>query len=59
MKELNQKLNRWQTIKKFAILPRDLSIEHGEMTPSMKVKRKMVESNFAGEIRADVRGLDR
>ncbi|HTE54622.1 MAG TPA: long-chain fatty acid--CoA ligase [Kofleriaceae bacterium] len=50
LKQLNQKLNRWETIKKFAILPRDLTIEDGEMTPSMKIKRKRVEVNFAGEI---------
>ncbi|MBY8872738.1 long-chain fatty acid--CoA ligase [Micromonospora sp. PLK6-60] len=48
--ELNAKLNRWETIKKVAILPRDLSIEHGEITPSLKIKRRGVESNFAAEI---------
>jgi long-chain acyl-CoA synthetase len=48
--QLNQKLNRWETIKKFTILPRDLTIENGEMTPSMKVKRRGVESNFSTEI---------
>ncbi|OJF13281.1 AMP-dependent synthetase/ligase [Couchioplanes caeruleus] len=48
--ELNGKLNRWETIKKFSILPRDLSIEHGEITPSMKIKRRSVESNFAEQI---------
>jgi long-chain acyl-CoA synthetase len=48
--ELNGKLNRWETIKKFAILPRDLSIEAGEMTPSMKIKRRSVETNFAEQI---------
>jgi long-chain acyl-CoA synthetase len=50
VKELNDKLNRWETIKKFAILPRDLSIEAGEITPSMKIKRRSVEANFAKEI---------
>jgi long-chain acyl-CoA synthetase len=50
VKELNAKLNRWETIKKFTILPRDLSIEDGEMTPSLKVKRRGVETNFAAEI---------
>jgi long-chain acyl-CoA synthetase len=50
IEELNGKLNRWETIKKFAILPRDLSIEHGEITPSMKIKRRSVETNFAGQI---------
>src|SRR3954447_9014171 len=50
VKELNAKLNRWETIKKFAILPRDLSIEAGEITPSMKIKRRSVEANFAEQI---------
>jgi len=50
VKELNGKLNRWETIKKFAILPRDLSIEAGEITPSMKIKRRSVETNFAEQI---------
>ncbi|HYN96832.1 MAG TPA: long-chain fatty acid--CoA ligase [Pilimelia sp.] len=48
--ELNGKLNRWETIKKFTILPRDLTIEDGEVTPSMKIKRRGVESNFANDI---------
>jgi long-chain acyl-CoA synthetase len=43
--ELNSKLNRWETIKKFAILDHDLSVESGELTPSLKVKRKVVEDN--------------
>ncbi len=50
IKQLNEKLNRWETIKKFAILPRDLSIEAGEITPSMKIKRRSVETNFAEQI---------
>src|SRR5665811_28752 len=43
--ELNAKLNPWETIKKFKILDRDLTIESGELTPSMKVKRRVVEDN--------------
>ena len=43
--ELNGRLNRWETVKKFVILDRDFSIEGGELTPSLKVKRKVVESN--------------
>ncbi|MFI7597788.1 AMP-dependent synthetase/ligase [Actinoplanes sp. NPDC049681] len=50
IEELNGKLNRWETVKKFAILPRDLSIEQGEITPSMKIKRRGVEANFAEQI---------
>jgi len=54
--ELNQKLNRWETVKKFAILPRDLSIEDGELTPSLKVKRRIVERTFASDIDAMYEG---
>jgi long-chain acyl-CoA synthetase len=50
VKELNEKLNRWETIKKFQILPRDLSVEDGELTPSLKVKRRVVEAAFADDI---------
>ncbi|QLQ11779.1 MAG: long-chain fatty acid--CoA ligase [Nocardioidaceae bacterium] len=45
IEELNSDLNRWETIKKFVILDQDLTIESGELTPSMKVKRKVVEEN--------------
>ncbi|NUT33787.1 MAG: long-chain fatty acid--CoA ligase [Hamadaea sp.] len=48
--ELNTKLNRWETIKKFTILPRDLTIEDGEITPSLKLKRRVIEANFKEEI---------
>jgi long-chain acyl-CoA synthetase len=50
--QLNSKLNRWETIKKWKLLDRDLSIESGELTPSMKVKRKVVEDNYKAEIEA-------
>jgi long-chain acyl-CoA synthetase len=50
IKELNAKLNRWEQIKKFSILGRDLSIEDGELTPSLKVKRRIVEKSFATDI---------
>jgi len=43
--ELNSKLNRWETIKKWELLDHDLSVESGELTPSMKVKRNVVEGN--------------
>ncbi len=39
---LNAELNRWETIKKWALLDHDLSIERGELTPSLKVKRAVV-----------------
>ena len=49
---LNSQLNRWETIKKFTILDRDLSEEGGELTASLKVKRKVVEEHFAAQIEA-------
>jgi len=39
---LNAELNRWETIKKWALLERDLTVEGGELTPSLKVKRAVV-----------------
>jgi long-chain acyl-CoA synthetase len=46
VEELNRHLNRWETIKKWKLLDHDLSVESGELTPSMKVKRNVVESNY-------------
>ncbi|MEV8412969.1 AMP-binding protein [Streptomyces niveus] len=46
VKELNAGLQRWQTIRKFRLLPRDLDIEHGELTPSLKLKRPVVEREY-------------
>nr|WP_202468185.1 AMP-dependent synthetase/ligase [Streptomyces sp. SID8378] len=47
---LNEGLQRWQTIKKFRLLPRDLDVEHGELTPSLKLKRPVVEREYQGLI---------
>ena len=48
--ELNAKLERWETVKKFVLLPRDLTVEDGELTPSMKVRRKVVEKQYLDEL---------
>jgi long-chain acyl-CoA synthetase len=40
--ELNAGLNRWETIKYWAILDHELSVEGGELTPALKVKRAVV-----------------
>ena len=44
--ELNARLERWETIKRFAILPQDLTVEEGDLTPSLKVKRRTVEQKY-------------
>ncbi|RRO14269.1 long-chain fatty acid--CoA ligase [Saccharopolyspora rhizosphaerae] len=45
IEDLNATLNRHETIKTFKVLPRELSIEHNEVTPSLKIKRKAVADN--------------
>ena len=37
-------------MKKFQILERELTVENGEITPSMKLKRKVVMTNFSDEL---------
>ena len=46
--EVNKHLAKYETVKQFAILPKDLSVDEGELTPSLKVKRKVVEKKYAG-----------
>ncbi|MGH4027242.1 MAG: AMP-dependent synthetase/ligase, partial [Pseudonocardiaceae bacterium] len=50
--KLNAQLNRWESIKKFVILDHDLSVESGELTPSMKVKRRVVETEYRAALDA-------
>jgi long-chain acyl-CoA synthetase len=44
---LNVNLNRWEQIKKFVILDHDLTVEDGEITPSLKLRRKAVSEKYA------------
>jgi len=44
--ECNQKVARYQTIKKFKVLPHMLSVEGGELTPTMKVKRNVINDKY-------------
>jgi long-chain acyl-CoA synthetase len=53
---LNASLARYETIKDFAILPNDLTIEAGELTPSLKVKRKFVEQRYQSILDGFYRG---
>jgi long-chain acyl-CoA synthetase len=45
--DANRSLERWETIKKFEILPSELTVDDGEVTPSLKVRRKIVEKKYA------------
>jgi long-chain acyl-CoA synthetase len=49
---VNTEMARVEQIKKFTILPRDLSIADGELTPTLKVKRNVVTAHFEAEIEA-------
>ncbi|MBS1150763.1 MAG: long-chain fatty acid--CoA ligase [Myxococcaceae bacterium] len=49
---LNEEVARVEQVKKFAILPRNFTIQDGELTPTLKVKRKAVAEHFAAEIEA-------
>ncbi|ABM12423.1 AMP-dependent synthetase and ligase [Mycolicibacterium vanbaalenii PYR-1] len=48
--ELNEQLNRWEQVKRFALLDRELSIAAGDLTPSLKAKRNVIVKNFADTI---------
>lgn len=47
---LNDKLPSYQTIKKFILLPREFSVEGGELTPTMKLKRKVIYAKYQDRI---------
>ena len=57
--DVNRDRSRFEQIKRFAILPRDFSAEEGEVTPTLKLKRRVVEEHFADEIESALRGLGR
>ena len=50
IQSLNSKLAPFETLKKFRVLPRELSLEAGELTPSLKIKRKHCVQKYASLI---------
>jgi len=48
--DCNAKVARYQTIKKFEVLPHMLSVDGGELTPTMKVKRNVINEKYKGLI---------
>jgi long-chain acyl-CoA synthetase len=45
--KINARLASFESVKKVRILPRELSVDEGEITPSLKIKRKFVEKKYA------------
>lgn len=50
--QVNPNFARVENIRKFKVLPRNFSIETGELTPTLKLKRRVVNQNFHDEIEA-------
>jgi long-chain acyl-CoA synthetase len=50
--EVNRDRARVEQIKRFTILPRDFSLEEGELTPTLKLRRRVVQEHFRDEIEA-------
>ena len=48
--DINEKLDKWERIQKFHIATKAISIESGEITPSMKLKRNLLEETYKKEI---------
>ena len=49
---LNAQFSSPEQVKKFSILPRDLTIDDGELTPTLKIRRKQISENWSAEIEA-------
>jgi long-chain acyl-CoA synthetase len=52
VEDVNARLGRAEQIKRFSLLPRPFSVEAGELTPTLKVKRRVCEQRFREEIDA-------
>ena len=52
VQELNKKFMNPEQVKKFTILPRDLNVDEGELTPTLKIRRKQINDNWSKEINA-------
>jgi len=53
---VNQEASPWEKVKRFRLVPEEWSVESGEFTPSLKLKRRVVSTNYAREIEAIYHG---
>jgi long-chain acyl-CoA synthetase len=53
LEQVNKTLGSYETVKKFELLPREFSIEQGELTPKMSLKRKAIMEHFKEKV-ADI-----
>jgi long-chain acyl-CoA synthetase len=52
VEDVNRDVSRFEQIKRYVILPRDFTAEDDELTPTLKLKRRVVHDHFAAEIEA-------
>lgn len=50
LNRINKNFGNWEQIKKFAIIPNEMTIETGELTPTLKMKRKVILQKYEREI---------
>jgi len=50
--EANEGMDHWSTVKRFALIPDELTVESGLLTPTLKVKRPNIQTTYANEIEA-------
>jgi long-chain acyl-CoA synthetase len=48
--DVNRERSRYEQIKRFTILPREFSVEHEEVTPTLKLRRKVILDHFSREL---------
>ena len=52
VEEINKSLARYESIKKITLLPQELSVETGELTPTLKLKRRVILERYKDTIDA-------
>jgi long-chain acyl-CoA synthetase len=56
--EKNKAFGHWEWIKRFILIPKDWTIEGGELTPTLKVKRKVIQETYTDRIEGLYNGTD-